>query len=204
MVTFGKSFTCPRRRPRQARNLAGTRHLSANEERQLPLAEAMFGMNSLNYILTLATALGCGTIAGVFFAFSSFVMKALARLPVDGAISAMQSINVAAVNSWFLAAFLGTAIVSVATIVVAVLQWSEPFALFLLLGGLAYLAGCFLVTIVFNVPMNDALAALPATAPDRADRWTAYLANWTAWNHVRTLASLAAALLLTLALDRIP
>jgi uncharacterized membrane protein len=169
---------------------------------KLPVVEVMFGMNSLNCVLTLVTALGCGTIAGVFFAFSSFVMKALARLPADNAISAMQSINVAAVNSWFLAAFLGTAALSVASIVAAVLQWSEPFTLFLLLGGLAYLAGCFLVTIVFNVPMNDALAALPATAPDRADRWTTYLAHWTMWNHVRTLASLTAALFLTLALNR--
>jgi uncharacterized membrane protein len=170
---------------------------------KLPLADAMFSMNSLNYVLTLVTALGCGTIAGVFFAFSSFVMKALARLPADDAISAMQSINVAAVNSWFLAAFLGTAALSAATVVAALLQWSEPFALFLLLGGLAYLAGCFLVTIVFNVPMNDALAALPVTAPDRADRWTTYLAHWTTWNHIRTVASILAALVLTLALSRI-
>ena len=108
-------------------------------------------MNSLNYSVTLITALGCGTIAGVFFAFSSFVMKALARLPPNDGIAAMQSINVLAVNSWFLAAFLGTAALCVLVIVAALAQWSEPFAVFLLLGGLAYLAGCFLVTVVFNV-----------------------------------------------------
>lgn len=161
-------------------------------------------MNSLNYSVTLITALGCGTIAGVFFAFSSFVMKALARLPPNDGIAAMQSINVLAVNSWFLAAFLGTAALCVLVIVAALVQWSEPFAVFLLLGGLAYLAGCFLVTVVFNVPMNNALAALPAEAPDRVDRWTTYLANWTTWNHVRTVASLAASALLTVGLNRIP
>jgi uncharacterized membrane protein len=161
-------------------------------------------MNSLNYSVTLITALGCGAIAGVFFAFSSFVMKALARLPPNDGIAAMQSINVLAVNSWFLAAFLGTAALCVLVIVAALVQWSEPFAVFLLLGGLAYLAGCFLVTVVFNVPMNNALAALPAAAPDRVDRWTTYLANWTTWNHVRTVASLAASALLTVGLNRIP
>ena len=161
-------------------------------------------MNSLNYSVTLITALGCGAIAGVFFAFSSFVMKALARLPPNDGIAAMQSINVLAVNSWFLAAFLGTAALCVLVIVAALVQWSEPFAVFFLLGGLAYLAGCFLVTVVFNVPMNNALAALQATAPDRADRWTSYLANWTTWNHVRTVASLAASALLTVGLNRIP
>ena len=57
-------------------------------------------------VLTLATAVACGTMAGAFFAFSTFVMKALARLPPNEGIAAMQSINVAAVNSWFLAAFL--------------------------------------------------------------------------------------------------
>ena len=161
-------------------------------------------MNSLNYSVTLITALGCGTIAGVFFAFSSFVMKALARLPPNDGIAAMQSINVLAVNSWFLAAFLGTAALCVLVIVAALVQWSEPFAVFLLLGGLAYLAGCFLVTVVFNVPMNNALAALPVAAPDRVDRWTTYLANWTTWNRVRTVASLAASALLTVGLNRIP
>jgi uncharacterized membrane protein len=111
----------------------------------------------------------------------------------------MQSVNVLAVNSWFLAAFLGTAALCVVTMVAAAVQLHEPFALFLLLGGLAYLLGCFLVTVVFNVPMNNALAALPVASPDRAARWTAYLANWTTWNHVRTAASLAAAALLTIA-----
>ncbi len=163
----------------------------------------MMSISGLNYALTLVTALGCGTIAGVFFAFSTFVMKALARLPPEEGIAAMQSINVLAINSWFLAAFLGTAVLCVVSMVAAAVQWSEPFAIFLLLGGLAYLAGCFLVTMVFNVPMNNALAALPPTAPDRAARWTAYLANWTTWNHVRTVASLIAAALLTIGLSQI-
>jgi uncharacterized membrane protein len=36
-----------------------------------------------HFLLILAAALGCGLMAGVFFAFSTFVMKALARLPVE-------------------------------------------------------------------------------------------------------------------------
>jgi len=48
---------------------------------------------NLIFILTLVSALGCGLIAGVFFAFSAFVMKALARLPPAQGIAAMQSIN---------------------------------------------------------------------------------------------------------------
>ena len=164
----------------------------------------MVSVNSLAYAVALVAALGCGTIAGVFFAFSTFVMKALARLPANEGIAAMQSINVAAVNSWFLGAFLGTSAACVLVIVAALGRWSDPSAVFFLLGAVAYLAGCFLVTVVFNVPMNDALASLSPTAPNRAARWASYLADWTTWNHVRTVASLAAAALLIVGLDRMP
>lgn len=50
-------------------------------------------MTGLAYAVTLIAALGCGLVAGVFFAFSSFVMPALKRLPPAQGISAMQSIN---------------------------------------------------------------------------------------------------------------
>jgi uncharacterized membrane protein len=163
----------------------------------------MISTSGLNYALTLLTALGCGTIAGVFFAFSTFVMKALARLPPGEGIAAMQSINVFAINSWFLVAFLGTAAFCVVTMIAAVFQWNEPFAIFLILGGVVYLAGCFAVTMVFNVPMNDALAALPPSAPDRAARWASYVSGWTTWNHVRTAASLLATALLAIGLSKI-
>ena len=48
----------------------------------------MISYTSLTSILTLVTALGCGTIAGGIFAFSAFVMKALARLPAADGIAA--------------------------------------------------------------------------------------------------------------------
>ena len=141
-------------------------------------------------------------MAGVFFAFSTFVMKALARLPPNEGIAAMQSINVAAVNSWFLAAFLATSAACLLVLVAAIIQWTDPSTAFLLPGALTYLAGCFLVTMVFNVPMNDGLAALAPDAPDRAARWAGYLAEWTTWNHIRTAASLTASALLIVRLQR--
>jgi len=59
--------------------------------------------------LTLGAALGSGLIAGVFFAFSTFVMPALARLAPAQGVAAMQAINVAVLNRWFLGVFVGTA-----------------------------------------------------------------------------------------------
>jgi uncharacterized membrane protein len=149
--------------------------------------------NQLLFALTLFAALGCGLVAGVFFAFSTFVMKALSRLPPGEGIVAMQSINVAALNPWFMAAFFGTAAACVLALVSSLLRWHEPSAVCLLAGSTLYLLGSLMVTAVFNVPKNEALASIMPTDADIARRWDDYLAVWTAWNHVRTAASLAAA-----------
>ncbi len=110
--------------------------------------------DQLLFALTLLAALGSGLIAGVFFAFSAFVMQALARLPHREGIAAMQSINVTVLNAWFLGTFFGTAAACVVAVVYSLLRWHERGALYLLVGGALYLVGTFLVTIVFNVPKN--------------------------------------------------
>jgi uncharacterized membrane protein len=112
----------------------------------------------------------------------------------------MQSINVAVLNPWFLGAFLGTAAVCVLASISALLRWHEPGAVYLVAGGLFYLVGTVLVTILFNVPRNEALASVAPGDPDGPRRWADYLASWTAWNHVRTAAALAAAIAFSLAL----
>lgn len=147
----------------------------------------------LLFALTLCAALGSGLIAGVFFAFSTFVMKAFARLPPAEGIAAMQTVNVTVLNPWFMTAFFGTAVLCVLAVLYALSRWSEPGAVYLFAGGVLYLVGSLLVTIVFNVPRNQALASVARTAPEGARLWASYLVGWTAWNHVRTAASLAAA-----------
>lgn len=145
-------------------------------------------------------ALGSGLMAGVFFAFSAFVMTALGRLPPAGGIAAMQSINVAVLNPWFFAVFFGTAGACLLLIVVVLFNWSHPGDAFLLAGSLAYLGGSVLVTVVRNVPLNQSLAAVKPDSVEGAALWTRYLSTWTAWNHVRTVGSLAAAALFILGL----
>ena len=150
--------------------------------------------------LTLVSALGCGLIAGVFFAFSTFVMKSLVRLPGAQGIAAMQSINIVVINPLFMTAFLGTAATCALLVVSALLSWRRPGAACLLAGGLLYIVGTVLVTMAFNVPRNDALAAVDPARAEGARLWARYVVEWTAWNHVRTVAALAAATLLTVAL----
>jgi uncharacterized membrane protein len=156
--------------------------------------------NKLLLILALLSALGCGLIGGVFFAFSTFVMKALANLPPGQGIAAMKSINVTVLNALFLGVFLGTALGCVILTVSSLLTWQKPGAAFLLAGSALYLLGTVLVTIVCNVPRNEALAVLDPASAESARLWTQYVASWTAWNHVRTVAALAASAAFIMAL----
>ena len=152
------------------------------------------------FVLTLVAALGCGLVAGVFFAFSTFVMKALARLPAPQGIAAMQSINIVVINPWFMTAFIGTGLVCVVLAVASAIEWDEPEVFFQLAGSALYVIGTVVVTIAFNVPRNDTLAAVKPEDADSADLWRRYVVEWTAWNHVRTVAPLVAAASLTIAL----
>jgi len=157
-------------------------------------------MSGVLYIATVLTALGCGLIAGAFFAFSSFVMPALKRLPAAQGIAAMQSINILAVTPVFMTALFGTGAACLGLVGWAAISWGGLAAALMIVGGAAYLVGAIGVTIAFNVPLNDRLAKLHPQGSDAAGRWEEYVTKWTAWNHVRVAAALAAAALLTIAL----
>jgi uncharacterized membrane protein len=148
-----------------------------------------------HFALKLFSALGCGLIAGVFFAFSTFVMNALSRLPPAQGIAAMQSINITVINPWFMTVFLGTAATCI-FLAFSSLKWHQPGATYLLIGSLLYLVGTVGVTIAFNVPLNDALAKVEPGSAEGAKLWASYLVNWIMWNHIRSAAALAAAGLL--------
>ncbi len=148
--------------------------------------------SGIHRTLTVVTVVGGGLVGGVFFAFSAFVMKALGRLPSREGIVAMQSINTAAPTPWFMTALFGTAAASVALGVSALFRPDEPASRYHLVGSTLYVVG-LLVTILYHVPRNVALATVDPNAPDAGGYWLRYIAGWTAWNHVRTALSVAAA-----------
>ena len=157
-------------------------------------------MNAVIHALAIVAILGTGIIGGVFFAFSSFVMKALARLPPAEGIAAMQSINVVVLNRSFLGVFIGTTVISLVLATLAVLGWATPSAPFFLAGALLYLVGTFLVTGLGNVPLNNKLAGVSAADPAAVAVWEHYLDRWTSLNTIRTGAAAAAVLLFTVGL----
>lgn len=156
--------------------------------------------SKLTSLLQLSAALGSGLIAGVFFAFSSFVLPALARLPAPLGIAAMQSINLVVLNRSFLGVFLGTAGCCVLLVPGALSSAAPPGSRLAAAGALLYLLGCVLVTCAGNVPENEALAPLAADTEQAAAFWGGYVARWAAWNHVRTAFAFAASLLFILSL----
>jgi uncharacterized membrane protein len=152
----------------------------------------------------LATAIGCAAIGGVYLAFSAVIMTALGSLDRPAGIEAMQAVNAVILRSPFMPLFFGTTLASGVLAAIAVATWSAPGSGWLLAASLLHLVGMFGVTAAFNVPLNHALAAVSATAPEAGAVWARYLGTWTAWNHLRTVASLAAAALYGLALARGP
>ncbi|MFF5368708.1 DUF1772 domain-containing protein [Streptomyces sp. NPDC013187] len=152
------------------------------------------------FVLTVLGVLGTGLVAGVFCGFSTFVMRGLGMLPPAQGVAAMNAINVAAVTLPFMILFLGSAALCAVIAVVTFVLWPDEGTVELLVGSALYLFGSFGLTMVANVPRNDALARLEPGTPEAAAYWPVYLREWTLWNHVRTAASAGAAVAYVLAL----
>lgn len=157
-------------------------------------------IDGLPHTLTIVAVVASGLMAGVFFAFSTFVMPGLRRAPDEDGLRAMQGINEAAPASPLFVLFLvGTAILGVGLGVWALTDLDEPAAPYLLAGGVLYVA-TLVITGVYHVPRNDALGLVDPASPGAAEAWHRYYGGWVLWNHVRTLAPLASTVAYTLAL----
>jgi uncharacterized membrane protein len=150
--------------------------------------------------LTVVAAVLCGLQGGLFYAFSTAVMLALARQPHPSGMAAMQTINVVVFNPWFGGAFSLAPVACALAMITALARWPAPEAPWVVAGGAIFLIGTLAVTALCNVPRNDALEVMPATAQGAAELWSRYLREWTFWNHVRSGPALVGAALLTIAL----
>lgn len=157
-------------------------------------------MNQLTTVLAIAALLGSAVIGGVFFAFSSFIMKSLARLPSSEGMTAMQSINIVVLNRSFLGVFVGTAAVALLLMLHSLGHWGTEQSPLFLAGAVSYFFGTFVVTIAGNVPLNNRLAA--ATPNEHAvPVWQHYLERWTQLNTLRATAAIASALAFAIGLS---
>ena len=150
-------------------------------------------------LLLWFTLLSVAIMAGLYFAFSTFVMRALDAIDHPAGMQAMQSINKVILRSPFLPLFFGSTLSAVALLVIVFIDRDVDGANSILGGAMLYVAGMFVVTVIGNVPLNNRLDA--ANPEDEASLgvWKDYLVRWSRWNHVRTMACIASLALLVLA-----
>ena len=149
------------------------------------------------FLVVAATALGSATVGGVFFAFDAFVLHGLAALPGDRGAQAMRSINVSAVRPGLMIALFGTAALAIAACVLG-LRSDDTVREVLLAGGAgAYLLGPVLITMLRNVPLNNALAAASTE-----QGWDGYVIRWGRANRLRMVCALVATAALLAGLSR--
>ena len=148
---------------------------------------------------TILAATGSGLVGGIFFAFSTFVMRALGRLEPRSAIAAMQAINRAAPTPLFMVPLFGTGLLSLRLGSQAMRRLNQKDARYELAGAALYLTTVVL-TVVYHVPRNNALDRVAPDSTTAAEAWAQYLPSWAAANHIRTASSLAAAIAFTRAL----
>jgi uncharacterized membrane protein len=157
-------------------------------------------MSPAIFALTLAALLGSAVVAGVFWAFSTFVMDALDRVPPAQAVNAMSRVNETVLRPGFLVPFVGTAVLAVVLGVHAIATWGDRRATFLLAAGALYVAGSFILTRAYNVPLNDRLAKVDPEGAAAAGEWRHFFDRWMPGNHARTVASLGSTALYAVAL----
>ena len=158
-------------------------------------------MNTQTIILTI-TATSTALIAGLFFAYSFSVNPGLARLDDAAYLSAMQSINRAIQNPVFFAVFFGTLILLPLS---AWLHYSQHVPLrfwMLLASAVIYAAGVFGVTVLGNVPLNEALDLFnlqTSSVTEIATQRAAFEIPWNRFNAIRTAASAISVILVIIA-----
>jgi uncharacterized membrane protein len=160
------------------------------------------------YALTLFSAVDCGMVAGIFLPFSTFAIRGLARLPPAQGAAAMQSVNLMVargsrvVDPWFGVVFMGTSGLCFFETAISVPHLPDARAVFLVTGGVLFLLGNAVVTLLFNIPLNDALAVVEPSSAGGMKVWARFLHNWTIWNHVRVATAFLAAMLFVFSLLR--
>ena len=144
-------------------------------------------------ILCGFSIIGCAVVAGVLLTFSDFVMRSLNGAKPAAGIEVMQGINREVFKTVFMTLAGALLLASPLLMGYAYVNLPGAPATLIIAGGALYISGV-LVTLLFNVPMNNRLAGLDCSGADGAAYWAAtYFPRWTFWNWVRVMASAASA-----------
>lgn len=158
----------------------------------------MEGSDSILQWVLILSCLGCGMMAGLFVAFSTFMMKAFGSLQPSAGMQSMQAINRFIIRPSFLVSFLGTGLLLVLACFISF--GSRSSFLLICAATVFYVVACLASTMAFNVPLNNKLDSFSPESSDGHEFWCRYLVDWTKWNHVRSMACIVATLLVAFSL----
>ena len=164
--------------------------------------EPEFAMRRYLNPLAILSLLFSGAIFGFFYAWVCSTMWGLDAADPNIAIAAMQAMNASVRNAAFAPAFFGTPLILLLTALVSWRSGEGRAALLFGAGGLLYLLGALLLTVLVHSPMNDGLALVetPLEASRAQAVWQDYSAPWQSWNTVRAIVSCITLLLAGLAI----
>ena len=146
----------------------------------------------------VAATVTTGLTAGLLYAFAHTVMPGLGRTDDRTFVGALQAIDRAVINPWFMAGFLGGPAFTLAALLIGAVRGA---ALGWLLTALVLHVAVLVITMAVNVPMNNRLQAAALDRPvDLAAARQRFQARWVRWNAVRTIAAVAAFVALAVAL----
>ena len=147
-------------------------------------------MQGIQLYLVAGAAIASALVGGVFYAFSSFVMAARQRLEPKDGMTAVQAINITAVQPGLMVPFYGSTLAHIAVAITAITNWENSVSARLLVGSLSFVVGTFALM----------LFILERIFPAAPHVWHRYLVEWTRGNHLRAAASMVAATVLTIAI----
>jgi uncharacterized membrane protein len=156
-----------------------------------------------NQILYGACIILTGLLAGLFYGWKCSVMNGLALLPDKEYLMAFQSMNKAILNPVFFLSFMGSLIALAITTFVFYRGGNIQLLPYLIISLIIYGVGVFGITTAFNIPLNETVAAFNiSTATEeqiKAMRFS-FENPWNMWHLIRTLASIASFIILTIPL----
>jgi uncharacterized membrane protein len=132
-----------------------------------------------------------GAIFGFFYAWVCSTMWGLDDADSRIAIAAMQAMNGSVRNAVFFPAFFLTPVVLGVAGALSYAERRTPAAALLGVAAATYVVGALLVTLLVNVPMNEALAdvVIPSSEADAREIWLDYSTRWQRYNQLRTVSS---------------
>ncbi|AWA29446.1 DUF1772 domain-containing protein [Flavobacterium magnum] len=140
--------------------------------------------------LSLWLALLCtALISGLYYAYSCSVNPGLATLRDGEYLGAMQAINRAILNGLFFLSFFGSLIMLSVT---SVWHYNTPRFAWLLAATAVYAIGSFAVTVIGNVPLNEALDGFDvhsASAGELREMRLRFENPWSVYHRIRSVAT---------------